>query len=319
MGVALATLLTKETFEKYLIDSRVKALPVEGLSKAKILIDPLNGKVSLQLIADKVPDLALSERMSWESITVLNDGHFGELVVWAQEQMFEAYLLIADIAAEFVSLGSLQLALVVATSRFTELLELGKALSFEKQLGLAGELLVIQELLAKGVDDPLASWLGPGRSEHDFKFQDFDLEIKTTSSEGRNHKIANIFQLVPSSGRKLFLVSIQLTTAGENSGFTLSDLVRGLAKTAEIRESVFSEKLTAAGWRADHSHLYSARFELRSEPAVFEVNHEFPRLTPEDLGLNADSSPRVSDVSYRLNLDGLSGALSLKQIIARGV
>jgi hypothetical protein len=230
--------------------------------------------------------------------------------------MYEAYLLISDIAAEFCSLGEIQRAIETATTGFTEILEVGRTLSIEKQIGLIGELIVFRALMENGVSLPFDLWLGPEKGEHDFKLHNFDIEVKTTTSEQRIHKISNLEQLVPSPKRNLYLVSIQLTKAGTTSGISLSEFVSNLMITYKLPKSEFEQKLKKTGWRSEHSHLYTSRFELRTTPAVYDVSGSFPRLTLESLNLDNESKSRISDISYRLSLVGVESVESLDQFLS---
>lgn len=313
----MATLLTKSSFEDYLRDQRLKALPVDGIEGAKILIDPLNMRVVLEVTCSSIPDLTLSERLSWTTLSQNGHAIHGELSVWAGQQMFEAYLLVADIAAELGENGDLQAALEAATSGFSELLETDHVLSQEKQIGLAGELVVIKHLLDLGKDNVVDFWMGPHGAEHDFKFQAFDLEVKTTVSERRSHRIGNLSQLTPSANRPLFLASIQLTRTTSQLGFNLSELIQTVNTTGSSVQDKFVEKLEHSGWRREHAHLYSSRFEMRSEALVFEVDSNFPRLDAELLNLAEDLGSRISDVSYRVELDGLASTATLHETLKR--
>ena len=313
----MATLLTKVSFDDYLRDARIKALPVDGLKGAKILIDPLNKRVALEVACSSIPDLTLTERLSWNTLEETPGNYVGELSVWAEQQMFEAYLLVADIAADFIELGDIQLALESATKGFSELLQTNRVLSLEKQIGLLGELLVLRDLIQLGKTDALNSWLGPEGGEHDFKFVEFDLEVKTTISEKRSHRIGSLSQLTPSGDRTLLLASVQLTRTTGALGFSIAELVDWIKSNSDSIWDQLAEKLRHCGWREDHSHLYSARFELRSEPLTFRVDSNFPRLMSETLELSEELMPRISEVSYRVDLESLDFLESLAQTLER--
>ena len=313
----MATLLTKVSFDDYLRDARIKALPVDGLKGAKILIDPLNKRVALEVACSSIPDLTLTERLSWNTLEETQGNYVGELSVWAEQQMFEAYLLVADIAAEFIDLGDIQLALESATKGFSELLQTNRVLSLEKQIGLLGELLVLRDLIQLGKTDALNSWLGPEGGEHDFKFVEFDLEVKTTISEKRSHRIGSLSQLTPSGDRTLLLASVQLTRTTGALGFNIAELVDWIKSNSDSTWDQLAEKLQHCGWREDHTHLYTARFELRSEPLTFRVDSNFPRLMSETLELSEELMPRISEVSYRVDLESLDFLESMAQTLER--
>lgn len=312
----METLLTRASFEEYLRDHRMKGFPAQGVPKGKILVDPQNGRVQLRLLVEALPDLTLSERLRWETLEISSEGHYlGQLSVQADEKMYEAYLLISDIASEFAQSRDLQLSIKFATARFAELIEMENVLSPEKQLGLIGELLVLREVEMLLPKNSLRFWVGPEKSEHDFKFPHFDLEVKTTSSEARKHKIGSVQQLLESPGRELFLASIQLTMSTEGSGFSLGDLVNSLRETFTAQGEMFIEKLHQTGWRLKHNHLYTMKFAHRSEPLAFTVDENFPRVLSEHLTLNPGLGPRISDIEYRINLEDLEPRGELSTIL----
>ena len=156
--------------------------------------------------------------------------------------------------------------------------------------------------------EAVAAWRGWEAAEHDFDLGDTDLEVKTTTSERRQHRISSATQLVPTSGRDLRLMSIQVTQAAEHSQYAigLSDLVRRIAgRIAEddVRSEFFA-RLARTRWTEATAAAYSDRFRLRSKPACFPVDETFPSITPaklESLGLGAE----VVELTYMLDLSGL--------------
>lgn len=305
-GGCLETLLTKDSFQHYLKDSRVKAFPAPGISGGKLLLDPLNKTISLSISVGVEPDLTLSERLRWETHEISPGGKLvGQLVLQADEELYEGYLLVADIVAEFSTHNDLGRAVLQSTTKFADLIETEPLLGAEKQIGLLGELLVLKELVDLSSLSALHFWEGPNKSEHDFKFTSADLEVKTTTSERRHHKIGSIRQLMESPGRALNLASIQLTKTSGNAGFSLGEVVADLTIDLAPLQDLFIERLNKAGWRLRHNHLYSMRYSLRSEPIVFQVKESFPRLLPSRLNLEPEQELRITDIEYRINLDNL--------------
>ena len=316
----METLLTKESFDLYLKDSRVKAFPTPGVDGGKLLLHPLNKTLSLLITVKSEPDLTLSERLRWETLDILpDDALLGQLVLQADDELYEGYLLLADIVAEFSTQKDLGRAVAQSTSKFADLIETEALLSNEKQLGLLGELLVLRELIEWTSLDAVRFWQGPVGAEHDFVLNSLDLEVKTTISERRQHKIGSIQQLIASPGRELHLVSVQLTRASSSGGFSLRDVVSETANSIGPNETQFFEGLNRVGWRSRHSHLYSDKYSLRSDTLVFTVNDSFPRLVPSSLNLHPDLEPRISDIEYRLNLENLEPNETLQNFLQRGL
>lgn len=112
-------------------------------------------------------------------------------------------------------------ALVEYVEDWQELLSRRRALSFEEQLGLWGELWFIRT--APNPHGALAAWFGPAGKRFDFSANGVDLDVKT-SLRGHQHQFS-LAQLQPSpsnSERYIYSLCIEDDPSG---GLTLSDLV----------------------------------------------------------------------------------------------
>lgn len=205
-----------------------------------------------------------------------------------------------------------------AWSRLGELLEEQVVLSREKQLGLIGELRLLEMVAANprcGWTVALDAWHRSANAEHDFALPAVDLEVKTTSKESRVHIIGSLNQLRESPGRPLYLVSFQYSSSPvhANGSTTLNDKVQGvlaaLAGKPDLAEK-FSQRLEKAGWDSTHSPHYSARFIERSEPRLIPVNSAFPRIIPENLtGISEDLMARIQSLVYSIDVSALGTEL----------
>ena len=176
-----------------------------------------------------------------------------------------------------------------------------------QELGLFGELLVLNHLIGsisehRAVD----SWRGPAREEHDFGLGDFDIEVKTTLSEDRSHRISTLTQLQPSPARGLWLVSVQLMTRGVG-GTTLAESIEQTANRLSdpLLRARFADRLTGVGWDPEQAHLYVRRFAQRGAVLAFGITDEFPAITAHRLGSAGFPIERFSHVSYVLHTAGL--------------
>ena len=191
---------------------------------------------------------------------------------------------------------------------WNNLVLLKPTLGQEQEVGLIGELLFLEFLLRDHGMTSLVNWTGPEREEHDFKFNGFDVEVKTTTQELRLHQIGSLSQLKETPGKSLFLLSNQLTKTGAN-GFTLSELVERVSVLLSPGLAIgFTDKLTKCKYFESDSSLYKTRWELRTSPKFFAVTDGFPRLLSETLGLPQELKARVSDVSYRINVEGIEAS-----------
>ena len=152
----------------------------------------------------------------------------------------------------------------------------------------------------------LSGWRGTSGEEHDFGFETADVEVKTTTNETRKHWISSLEQLQATMQRELWLISIQLTEAGE-TGFTLGSLISKVRTklTSDADQMFFATLLLQAGWQEAHSDLYIRRFRVRSTPGCYLVNSEFPRLTREQLDKSKIEHGRIAELRYLLDLTGV--------------
>jgi hypothetical protein len=86
------------------------------------------------------------------------------------------------------------LALESSLALWRALLQTSALLSEEKQVGLAGELWLLERLLRGLGPRALDAWVGPGGQSHDFRLGDFEFEVKATSGTRRVHMINGLNQ-----------------------------------------------------------------------------------------------------------------------------
>lgn len=192
---------------------------------------------------------------------------------------------------------------------FTDLLEEKPLLSPERQIGLVGELLFLERLLAPMGPEALDAWLGPFGEPHDFRLKMNEFEVKTTVSPHRVHTIHGSEQLVASDGCSLFLVSILLGPAGADNGFSLADKVSELSGkfvSTPARSIQFETALETYGFRATDSASYVRRFAMRRLMAIIPIDDLFPAITrPRLQSMLGSLATRVESVQYDVRLEGL--------------
>lgn len=279
-------------------------LPISGTPSCTLDIHPGNGAISLTTpFTPPEPDVA-----KWRNITfrpvVSNDGDIAELTVSVDDNLHGAYGLLTSIADGLQLEGEPLAAAVASAIQKHRGMFAGKAgLSQDKEIGLFGELLVLEYLIENVGGGPAAeSWQGPLSEEHDFVFTDVHLEVKTTSGEQRRHMMHGLTQLVPLRGVPLSLVSIQLTRSNSQGGRTLAQLVSHVRGKAGGHRPKIDDALEAVGWRDDEVDLYSTFWALRNEPRAYDVDERFPALTLERLTQVIPSIKVVSDLSYRVDV-----------------
>lgn len=291
----------------YWADGNTARIPVPGTPACEIVVDPAHGELRLVLPADgKEPDVARFRNIDLATFT--DDGDvWWELRVLAEDTLHEAYSLLTRIA-DLVQLERFAVGVAVrdALDAYRALLSSRGAMAEEQQVGLFGELLLLEYLLtAVGPEQVVPAWMGPLNEEHDIAFPDVHLEVKTTKGEHRRHMISGTQQLQPLRGIPLWLVSIQVTPTTADAGRTLTDLV-GAVRTAagELRHRV-DDLLVATGWRDADADLYTRHLTLRSQPRAYLVDGDFPALTDDRLGQVVPQAELVDDVKYRVDVTHL--------------
>ncbi len=228
-----------------------------------------------------------------------------ELAIRPVEDWYTYYSFIEMVVKRLVDGQPQAQAVAESIDIWNSLVSTKPALGQDQEVGLIGELLFVEFLLSKIGPISLNNWTGPDREEHDFKFHEYDVEVKTTTQEARSHMIGSISQLKESPNKGLFLLSNQLTKTG-GSGVTLSELVERINSKLTFEESIiFRDKLKKSKYLFEDAPLYKTDWELRTSPKFFIVDEAFPRLLAANLGLSPENLGRVSDVSYRINLEGL--------------
>lgn len=197
-----------------------------------------------------------------------------------------------------------------ALGQWKVLLQQVSLLSPERQLGLLGELWLLERLTRVLGVDALGAWTGPAGEAHDFRFADLQLEVKVTGGERRVHQISSETQLVASPGHRLHLLSLQYAPAGPASGRSIADAVdavcTGLRHGGGDVDRFDDVLRSSYSVTPDLLPHYQARMELRTRPYLVPVDVHFPRIARSDvLSVPRREMQRVSDVRYRLDVEGL--------------
>lgn len=176
-------------------------------------------------------------------------------------------------------------------------------LTGEEEIGLIGELLVLEKLLILGIrpSELLMSWKGPDRGIHDFVFSDLcDFEIKSSvSTDAFVAKIVSLEQLMPPQYGPLYFLGCQLALI--DNGFTLPDLisrVRDRLNGSLSALSMLNFKLIKVGYLDSKSEGYKRRF-AEQDLRVHEVRGLFPRLT------HVNAPTGVIQATYEIAIDGI--------------
>jgi hypothetical protein len=227
----------------------------------------------------------------------------------------EFYLFLTEVADSIQVAGEpFDSAVRKRLQSWKELLRSVGLLSAEQQLGLLGELWVLERLMRVHGNKALDSWTGPLAEPHDFRFGSTELEVKTTRSRQRLHVINGLEQLQPSTGMTLYVLSLQMEPADTDDARSLAQAVSSmrnvLSDDAGRKENFERILIQGFAYRAADEQHYGLKFRMRSKPSLILVDSKFPKLTRgillEFLGAEADH--RIQEVRYTVDLDGLGDA-----------
>jgi hypothetical protein len=222
------------------------------------------------------------------------------------------YILLGEIVALVINEGIHPLsAFRQCLDRWQSLLRGLTLMTEEQQLGLLGELWTLERLIPTTGFATLDTWTGHERESHDFRLGHNEIEVKVTRNAKRIHLIHGLGQLQPSVGRKLFLLSLQVASAGPGSGFSLPERIHSLLQAFERWPDSRQRFLKILEdchrfFIADERH-YPRRWQLRTKPTLVPVVDGCPRLVPDALNTipPAYFVGRISGVSYFVDIDGL--------------
>ncbi|MBW6439256.1 PD-(D/E)XK motif protein [Actinoplanes hulinensis] len=285
------------------------AIAVPGEPSCRIDFEPQRHELSLRTPyqGTDAPDVARYENVR---TSVVDDAGslWAEIVVRYDDNEYEAYLLISDIA-DLIQQDGLPFPAAVDTalSTFGALLTRAGALSAERQIGLYGEMIFLESCIRQlGPATAVESWKGHAANEHDFVFQTFTCEIKTTRTERRRHTISGLDQLDPVPGAPLWLISVQITTATSVSGRSLAQLVDDVRAATGPAAPTLGQALGLAGWRERDRSLYREPWRLRALPAAFPVNNDFPSLNRQMIKSACPRPELIVGATYTVDLTNLT-------------
>jgi hypothetical protein len=176
----------------------------------------------------------------------------------------------------------------------------GEGLTPSEQQGLYGEIHFLQKFIAR--QDAVAalnSWVGTDREVRDFQYNDWAVEVKTTT--GNNHQKVSISserQLDETLLENLFLFHLSVEAAKKN-GESLNAKVNSIRETLQDNVSalnVFNNKLLEVGYFEKHTHLYEEKcYQIRDEN-YYKIDGDFPRIKEKEIRNG------VGDVKYSIIL-----------------
>jgi putative PD-(D/E)XK family protein DUF4420 len=318
--------LTDTALDELMASGPKAAFRIPGVPEVLLVfLSGAEGGVALRVAWDgaAAPDLSEYEHLS-ASVVRVGEQAWAELLI-DDPDVFRRALPVVWRIADRIQLEQVSFveAVVTTLTDFQELLEGASVLSADQEVGLFGELTVIDCLVSMLAGaQAVAAWRGPNGDEHDFDLGSGDLEVKSTISEKRVHWIGSLSQLEPTPGRALWLLSIQLTT-GLVDALTIADLVAKLrSRLVGADFEAFEKKLYRAGWRDRYRTTTRRRFRLRSTPLLLPVDEAFPALTQDRMVAAGMPLSRLREIAYSIDVTGLHEEpcppSAISQLVAKG-
>lgn len=286
---------------------------VQGTPRIDLFIEPQGRRIGARFYADEL--FRITSPLAEVSIRPIGVGTDTALELsTGNESLFRDFYALCCQIADRVQIAKqpISLALRETLDSWAELVRPRKLLSHGEQIGLIGELLFLLRAGKRlGWERVAGGWYGPDSEEHDFVLPSVDVEVKTTTNENRIHEISSLTQLLPKSGRQLFLVSVQLSpAAGARDAISLPILVANVLNAATAASDVSADfirnRLKTLHWSDNDAEYYQERFCLRNPLEACYVGKKFPAIVPATIkALGADRVSRIEKVSYRIKVDGL--------------
>jgi hypothetical protein len=186
-------------------------------------------------------------------------------------------------------------------------------LSSESEIGLFGELCMLEAIFHSGVESTSAvdAWEGPLNGLQDFRLGHGAVEVKTTTAaQGLSAKIFSIDQLDDSIISPLFLSAVRLKVS--SLGKTLPMMIKSI-RTLLLSQPIvladFNSRLLRAGYLDSHADFYK-RFFIINDIYNIIVDSSFPRL------IKANVPADITAIKYEINIDSLlSKGVSLDNML----
>lgn len=174
------------------------------------------------------------------------------------------------------------------------------ALSAEAELGLSGELVCLERLIAAGLDTHAAveGWRGPLDGLQDFEIGTGAIEVKSTlAHDGFPVTIMSLEQLDDSIRQPLFLFGCRFALAPDGLSLTARvDAMRAGLEIDPAALALFENALLHAGFVDAHAEHYTRCLTV-SEERFVRVDERFPRLVA------ANVPAAIRHARYEIDLD----------------
>ncbi|PCC24721.1 hypothetical protein CIK75_11120 [Glutamicibacter sp. BW78] len=237
-------------------------------------------------------------------------------VTCKEPSLNDVFLVFAgDLLEQLPSSGNASTEVVQHVERWRSLFAMAEesaVLSLPQQLGLLGELMILERIVQNDPARRTDVWSGPLKHRHDFRLPGCAIEAKSTlAANGMRAKINGQRQLEAEPDGELFVSFMRFESAHE--GRSIPDQIDRI-RDLNVDGSELDKKLLQAGYREKYRGIYdNSRFAL-IDSWLFDVESEnFPKLVPAAFA--AGKFPAgIENVSYTIDLVGVvEAALDLDE------
>jgi hypothetical protein len=168
-------------------------------------------------------------------------------------------------------------------------------LTVEAQQGLYGELYFLRTLLQKDFPPQccLQSWKGVEAHFHDFHWQQWAVEIKTSTPKKANSIHISSEKQLDDTGLDFLGLCHYILDNQSNTGETLNEIVESiehfLTKSSLLLVISFKNKLLEVGYFKEQEPLYKTTFYTMIMTTYYQINENFPRLIPRVLPFGVEN------------------------------
>lgn len=301
-----------DNLQDYFSKRLAALLPVKSGRRVSIFVGPEAASLGLRIPVGATDTFEASPYREINIELKSVDGNrVVELSTFAQDLFRKFYLFSVDIIELLERTNiSVPQAIGVSLESWGQLLSRKNLMSEAAWLGLYGELCFLESLIAARGLAALTAWTGPRGERHDFRIGNDEFEVKSTKRDRRIHIVNGLGQLEPTSGKRLYLLSLHFELAGTGSGYSLPEkisVLRGLINNDGEKLTELEEGIKRTGYRDLDSVFYGDRLQMRNPPYLVHVDADCPRITSSELihELGPNVLQRICEITYEINVEGL--------------
>lgn len=198
--------------------------------------------------------------------------------------------VVEDLRTEIEKVASSKEALPILVSVLTKWKDFFQAdkdllMSPERQQGLYGELLFLEECIEEMGEVAIVHWAGSGDETHDFYINSHSVEVKTTSVQAPYYaSISSEYQLDDGDISGTLILRYYALRKSQSDGEKLQDIIarirNKLSDNAILQK--FNIKLLEYGYLNEVAEHYTTGYFIRDH-YYFKVCDKFPRLIKYDM------------------------------------